>query len=64
MIRCCQCRCGPVESGRLFTPIDPKGTTGRRWICEECIKNLGVNYDELEPQGNTEKTGGDDSRTQ
>jgi hypothetical protein len=27
----------PVESGRTFYPVDPKGTEGRRWVCQICM---------------------------
>ncbi len=34
-MECCKCGRG-IEHGLAFVPIDPPGTSGRRWICEEC----------------------------
>lgn len=36
---CSQCGVG-LESGRDFTPIDPKGTPNRRWVCSQCRDKL------------------------
>ena len=36
-MKCCRCGRQPVESGRNFYPIDPKGIDGRRWVCHICM---------------------------
>lgn len=34
-MKCYKCE-DSVDSGKIFIPVDPRGTKGRRWVCLDC----------------------------
>lgn len=44
-------KCGTkdcISKGLSMFPVDPKGTEGRRWACENCIKPSQLDLDDVE----------------
>lgn len=41
-MKCYKCGKGMDDGVEAMLPIDPKGTTDRRWACIECVKDSAV----------------------
>jgi uncharacterized protein YlaI len=39
-MECCVCNRGIISNNLSATPIEPKGTPNRQWICDECNTKL------------------------